>query len=31
VVVAIDSFAERFGDIDPFATGINLAGISAET
>ena len=31
MVVAIDSLPECFGDIDPFATRINLAGISAET
>jgi hypothetical protein len=31
VVVAIDCFPECFGDIDPFATRINLAGISAKT
>jgi hypothetical protein len=31
VVVAIDSLPECFGDIDPFATRINLAGISSET
>jgi len=31
VVVAIDAFSECFGDVDPLATRINLAGISTET
>jgi hypothetical protein len=31
VVVAIDCFAKGFGDVDTFATGINLTGISRKT